>query len=389
MITSGCYFDELTNVALHFGVFLLTFPILFLKRSTEVIQRPNKVWLMDVSKQVIVFVILNIKFRIHKDFCVGYFVETLIDGVLHTFMSILLLVITQNVIRSLKSKRLRKLESGNYTSKYLLTSWLLQWGIWLVIWLISKFVIIQVVYLWQGPLYFTGSLLLLPLKGNQTIQNIVVLMLIPLIINCSVLWVTDNYLMDSSGLYTLYFRHNSKWKSNESSEASLESLKVLKYVPCSPLEPLCCLHRHQTRTQRCLSTLWREVKTCYYQWPRRGCCRKAGPQMPSASAEGARIRLKSQVSLGAAGGDCVEEKQKQSQGQVVQHVLRETAQSTPVRTTMRKFEFNKEEYYHVSVGLPKAENKEAPPMAISKETAQGLKINRRKTLIKRATVADL
>lgn len=70
-------------------------------------------------------------------------------------------------------------------------------------------------------------------------------------------------------------------------------------------------------------------------------------------------------------------------------MLREAAQSTPVRTTFRRFGFNKEEYYHVSVGLPKAENKEPPAMAMAKETAQGLKINRRKTLVKRATVADL
>uniref|UniRef100_A0A7S3NG19 Uncharacterized protein n=1 Tax=Euplotes harpa TaxID=151035 RepID=A0A7S3NG19_9SPIT len=195
-------------------------------------------------------------------------------------------------------------------------------------------------------------------------------MLIPLIINCSVLWVTDNYLMDSSGLYTLYFRHNSKRKSNESSEASLESLKVLK----TPLLPSSSSDSDSTMPQH---TLTRGEDLLL-------------PVAPPRLLQKSRATNAFRFSGGSSHpSEKSEEKQKQSQGQVVQHVLRETAQSTPVRTTMRKFGFNKEEYYHVSVGLPKAENKEAPPMAISKETAQGLKINRRKTLIKRATVADL
>ena len=158
----------------------------------------------------------------HEDFCVAYFVEIIINGIFLTTSWIILHIMTQKLIRVFQPNRTSRMESGNYTAKWWLISWLLQLCVWIAVWITSKYIVAKLQGLFLSHLHYVSSFILLPLRNSSFLEMLVVLIIAPWIIDMIVLWITDDFLKDTSGLYTHHFcfnwHHNINLNESETSE---------------------------------------------------------------------------------------------------------------------------------------------------------------------------
>lgn len=123
-------------------------------------------------------------FKNIPDYCTAYFLVIVTDGVIVTFVSILLHLVVQNWLRNWNST---KFYTGNYSQGPALHNWLYQLGIWVMISLISKIIITKILLFCELPLYFAASMLLLPFRGNKGLETLVIMIIIPTIVNAIVL----------------------------------------------------------------------------------------------------------------------------------------------------------------------------------------------------------
>ena len=178
MIPYGWYFGTTMNLFLHFSIFTISLPILIVKRNREHYPRPFSIWILDVSKQMIGYIVLNFRFHMHEDFCVAYFEEIITDGIFLTSLWIIFHILSQKLIRVFQPNRMSRMESGNYTAKWSFISWLLQLGVWLTIWIVSKYIVYQLTGLFISHLYYVSSLILLPLRNSSFLEMLFILILI-------------------------------------------------------------------------------------------------------------------------------------------------------------------------------------------------------------------
>jgi hypothetical protein len=85
-------------------------------------------------------------------------------------------------------------KSGYYGENVECTLWGYQVFIWLMIIFVVKGIIWIMMALFVVPLQFFGSFLLLPLSGHPQLELIAVMIIIPLVLNSLVFWITDSFL---------------------------------------------------------------------------------------------------------------------------------------------------------------------------------------------------
>ncbi|KAK7470301.1 hypothetical protein VKT23_001732 [Stygiomarasmius scandens] len=178
---------------------------LLYKRHRESPKRPWKIWLFDVSKQVVgqMFVhgvnVLVSDLVSHIDAsnaCVSYFLNILVD----TTLGVALLYVILQVLNYILSEKLhlQGFESGIYGDPPSIAYWGRQAVIYVVALTTMKFLVIGILYLFPG-LFTIGEWLLSwtwTSKGDA-MQVIVVMGIFPIIMNILQFWIIDTIVKAS------------------------------------------------------------------------------------------------------------------------------------------------------------------------------------------------
>lgn len=178
------------NIILHGIVLILSLPILFFKWRAEYPRRALNVWMMDVSKQIIGYIVLNLipayylisNDEITANYWLILFMGTLLDGLIVTAFSYLFLITWQNAFNNWAGL---KYVSGIYPNG--MKSLAYQLVLWLFMIMLSKFIVLAMIYFLEQPLFFSMYFLLYLLRWNKTFEFIVIMLVVPLFINIVVL----------------------------------------------------------------------------------------------------------------------------------------------------------------------------------------------------------
>mmetsp|Transcript_15911 Transcript_15911/g.29116 ORF Transcript_15911/g.29116 Transcript_15911/m.29116 type:complete len:229 (+) Transcript_15911:112-798(+) len=182
---------------------ILCFSSLILKRYRE---RPRRSWTifgMDAMKQAIsagVAHIMNVLIAYlmsewdSENQCVWYFVNIIIDCSFGVLISYLLLrCITAAALRC----GLERLRSGDYlqlSDKPDVKAWLMQLGVWMLIVLFVKWVLVGIIYLLRDYLSDAGAVVLSPVAFEPKLELVIVMVVVPCFMNVIQFWVQDSFL---------------------------------------------------------------------------------------------------------------------------------------------------------------------------------------------------
>jgi hypothetical protein len=179
---------------------VLVISSLLFKRHREKPIRPWRIWLFDVSKQVVgqmfvhgVNVIVSDvgSTRSSGNACVYYFLNILLDTTLGVYaIYITLFFLTWYLAEKLKLKGLR---SGQYGSPPSLNYWVRQLAIYVISLTSMKLIVIVVVSYWEG-LSDIAAWLLSWLGNDDTAQVIFTMGLFPIFMNIIQFWVIDSII---------------------------------------------------------------------------------------------------------------------------------------------------------------------------------------------------
>ncbi|TIA72533.1 hypothetical protein E3P94_02872 [Wallemia ichthyophaga] len=163
---------------------LIVIGALVFKRYRESIRRPWKVWLCDVSKQIIgqAFVhafnlLVSDLFAVHGDTTVGVLI---IYGLMKLFHWILVTKLNK-----------QRFHSGHYGSPPSILSWLLQLSVYVLILTLMKLLVVASLALF--PFIFSVSDFLLDEMGPNA-QVIISMCVWPLIMNVMQFWLIDSLI---------------------------------------------------------------------------------------------------------------------------------------------------------------------------------------------------
>ena len=53
--------------------------------------------------------------------------------------------------------------------------------------------------LFQKPLHFFGEMILLPFEGHPELELVMIMIIIPLVLNSLIFWITDSFLKNDKG----------------------------------------------------------------------------------------------------------------------------------------------------------------------------------------------
>ncbi|KAJ7639253.1 vacuolar membrane protein-domain-containing protein [Roridomyces roridus] len=178
---------------------------LLYKRHREKPMRPWRIWLFDVSKQVVgqmwihgvnVLVSSLVSHHSSQNACVSYFLNILID----TTLGVGLLYVALRVLTFLMSEKLqlKGFESGMYGTPPSFQFWLRQAAIYLVALTTMKFMVIGMLALIPG-LYTVGAWLLswTYTEKGDAVQVIFVMGIFPIIMNILQFWIVDSIVKGS------------------------------------------------------------------------------------------------------------------------------------------------------------------------------------------------
>lgn len=193
-----------------FGIFLQIFlaiaslSVLIIKRSIETRKRIWKVWVMDVSKQVITACIghlinLFISEKIGKEYmnqCNWYFINLITDVLIGTFLNIMAFKQFESYFSNSEKY---KFVSGEYYRGNSCGEWFYQTVIWFVITNMVKCFMVLLLFMNLEFFSFFSSWILAPFLINPRIELIYVMILAPVLLNGWAFWMTDSYLKKEEG----------------------------------------------------------------------------------------------------------------------------------------------------------------------------------------------
>jgi hypothetical protein len=186
------------------------FSILIVKRYIEKPRRPWKIWFYDVAKQIISSVVLHLFNLIisailssdekDADACVWYFVTVTLDCTLGAFLSYIFMWLMDGIANS---SDWTILKTGLYYDEYMEGNkkcYKLDWkkygsqlGVWLVITLIVKIILLIMLKICKLFLVNLGTFFLSPFS-NAKVRLVMVMIIFPVILNALYFWVVDNIL---------------------------------------------------------------------------------------------------------------------------------------------------------------------------------------------------
>lgn len=207
---------ECTLIPGVFGVFIqvLLFAVccsvLIFKKQLEVKRGDTRTWsefLLDSSKQLVgagTIHLLNLVFASvlgglgGSDACSWYFINIAIDCTLGVGIEYAILrMLTSYVLPSLLSpEEVSQFETGNYGhgQKPDLIRYLKQLGLWVLVVILMKLVMVGVMVLFSPVLASAADILLSPLKNSQQAKLFMVMILTPLFFNALQFWLVDGFL---------------------------------------------------------------------------------------------------------------------------------------------------------------------------------------------------
>ncbi len=201
---------------------LIGIGLIYLKYRREQPKRSFDVWIKDVSKQIggllwghLINILLAMIIMYHGDQCVPYFINYIIDAIFGVGLCLGLLAITKRLGRAY---HLPCLDCGRYSpplsmdlteslDQSILSTerpvpnswqpfklWLQQLSVWLLIITLVKFFLFLVLILpiqsWWMEL---GSTILHGLTENESVELLIVMIIIPLIVNICQFFIQDYY----------------------------------------------------------------------------------------------------------------------------------------------------------------------------------------------------
>ncbi|KAN0140526.1 vacuolar membrane domain containing protein [Lactarius tabidus] len=179
---------------------VLVISSLLLKRQREKPKRPWRIWLFDVSKQIVgqmfvhgVNVVVSDvgSTRTSRNACVYYFLNILLDTTLGVYaIYITLFFLTWYLTEKLKLKGLR---SGQYGTPPSHNYWVRQLAIYVVSLTSMKMLVVALVSFWH-VLSDIAAWLLSWLGNGDTVQVIFTMGLFPIFMNIIQFWVIDSII---------------------------------------------------------------------------------------------------------------------------------------------------------------------------------------------------
>lgn len=161
------------------------------------------VWGRDVSKQGIGAAVAhgwNMVFSLAlsgdlKDGnpCVFYLVNFVVDSLFGCLGNFILIFL---IVKFAFKWKIYSLETGHYGDPPKTSTFLLQLGVWLwVVTIVKVFFLYSLIIPAQGQLYKAAEWFLSPVSHYPKVELAIVMIIIPLVLNVFVFWVTDNFLM--------------------------------------------------------------------------------------------------------------------------------------------------------------------------------------------------
>lgn len=186
---------------------------LIYKRSVaEHPRRPLEIWMMDVSKQAVSSVIVhfwNIGLAIifsklaitsvsHSsgDECAFYFISFFFDTAFGTYLVYIMLKASQHVGVMFNIPWME--QQGYYGTPPQSLWYLYQLFTFLIIIIISKFILGLAMYTFQGSLNELGTYLFSPFQMKPLTELVFVMVVCPAFMSIIQYWLQDNFLMDKS-----------------------------------------------------------------------------------------------------------------------------------------------------------------------------------------------
>ena len=131
-----------------------------------------------------------------RDQCIWYFLNFAIDSLIGMALCYLLLNLIE---RCLQNSSNFAFKSGYYGETPEIGMWAYQLWIWIGIILIVKGIIWLSMNLFQKPLHFFGEMILLPFEGHPELELVMIMIIIPLVLNSLIFWITDSFLKNDKG----------------------------------------------------------------------------------------------------------------------------------------------------------------------------------------------
>ncbi|PCH40903.1 hypothetical protein WOLCODRAFT_117906 [Wolfiporia cocos MD-104 SS10] len=182
---------------------VLVISSLIYKRHRETPKRPWRIWLFDVSKQVIGQLVVHgvnvlishvVAHAAEGNACVLYFLNILVDttigvGVIYFFLHILTWLLSEKC-------QLKGFESGQYGSPPSFNFWARQAAVYVVSLLSMKLLVVALFAVWPG-IFKMGEWLLSFLGESDAVQVIFTMGLFPIMMNILQFWLIDSIVKSS------------------------------------------------------------------------------------------------------------------------------------------------------------------------------------------------
>jgi len=179
---------------------------LFVKRQNEVPRRAFLTWWLDVSKQGVGAVYVhclnmitasiishNVRGDVElEDQCAWYAINYFFDTTVGLFLSVVLLQLALGEARRRNIESL--MHSGVYDGPDGMTHWWHQLIFWVTILTLCKIILLCLLWLFSPALALLGRFLFSPLEGNNQLELIFVMIILPGILNVFYFWIADGYL---------------------------------------------------------------------------------------------------------------------------------------------------------------------------------------------------
>lgn len=184
---------------------LIAFSALLFKRYRvpKSQRRGWAVWGRDVSKQAIGAALAHgwnmvFSFALSGNLkggnpCVFYLVNFVVDSLFGCMGNFILIYL---IVKVAVKWKIRSLETGNYGEPPRTFNFLLQLFVWLwVVTIVKVFFLYALIIPAQEQLYQAAQWFLSPVDHHPKVELAIVMIIVPLILNVFVFWVTDNFLM--------------------------------------------------------------------------------------------------------------------------------------------------------------------------------------------------
>jgi len=183
---------------------------LFVKRQNEVPRRAFMTWWLDVSKQGFGAVYVhclnmatasiishNVRGDVElEDQCAWYAINYFFDTTVGLFLS---LVFLQYALGEAKRRNIESLmHSGVYDGPDGMKHWWHQLIFWVVILSICKIILLLLLWAFSPALALLGLFLFKPLEGNNQLELVFVMIILPGVLNVFYFWIADGYLKDNT-----------------------------------------------------------------------------------------------------------------------------------------------------------------------------------------------